>query len=52
MTPVKRGCSSATASTRTMGLFRFTQASGRSFGVTYSTDMPQTVSAIILGPCQ
>jgi hypothetical protein len=40
------------ASTRTMGLFCFTQASGRSFGVTYSTDMPQTVSAIILGPCQ
>ncbi len=49
------GARAPTASTRTMGLWCFALSGGgsaRTFGATYTSDMPPTVSAIILGQCQ
>lgn len=48
------GARPPTASMRTMGLwcFTLTGGAGRTFGATYTSDMPPTVSAIILGQCQ
>lgn len=54
-TQTLRTTSGPTASRNTMGLFCFGLPAGggaRTFGVTYSAAMPQTVTSIILGQCQ